>query len=47
MVHEIIHSVYHRKEVGMLVKTNMSKAYDQVAWDFLINFLQAFGFNEA
>lgn len=46
MVHEIIHSTYHRKEAWMIIKIEISKAYNQVAWDYLLERLKAFGFGE-
>lgn len=46
IVHETLHSTLHRKEAGMIIKTDMSKAYDRVAWDCLLDCLEAFGFGK-
>lgn len=31
----------------MVVKLDISKAYDKVRWEFLLNFLSMLGFNDA
>ena len=46
MVHEVIHSMEARKREGMLLKLDLSKAYDWVDWSFLDVVLQAFGFDQ-
>lgn len=49
VAHELIHSLKSRKQVSqtyMVIKTDMSKAYDQVEWDFLEKAMKAFGFSE-
>ena len=46
MVHEVIHSMEARKREGMLLKLDLSKAYDRVDWFFLDMVLKAFGFDE-
>lgn len=35
MVHEVIHSMEAGKRDGMLLKLDLSKAYDRVNWSFL------------
>lgn len=35
MVHEVIHSLEAGKREGLLLKLDLSKAYDQVDWTFL------------
>ena len=45
MVHEVIHSMEASKREGMLLKLDMSKAYDWVDWSFLGMVLKAFGFD--
>jgi hypothetical protein len=35
-----------KKKAGMLIKLDMSKAYDQISWQFLRKMLEAFGFAE-
>ena len=46
MVHEVIHSLKAGKREGLLLKLDISKAYDQVDWTFLGSVLQAFGFDQ-
>jgi hypothetical protein len=41
-----IHSHKVSKNMGMMMKLNMSKAYDQMKWDFLHNTFLDFGFRE-
>jgi len=47
IAHEIMHSLKVRKRVSktyMAVKTDVSKAYDRVEWDFLETTMRLFGF---
>ena len=47
IAHEIMHSLKVRKSVTksyMAVKTDVSKAYDRVEWDFLETTMRVFGF---
>lgn len=49
IAHELMHSLKSRKRVSqtyMAVKTNITKAYDRVDWNFLECTLRAFGFAE-
>ena len=43
-VHEYIHSVFIRKEKGMIIKLDMKNAFDQVKLPFLYGVLLSFGF---
>jgi hypothetical protein len=43
--HETIHSSQSEKKPGMLLKLDMSKAYDKINWDFLRAIRGAFGFD--
>ena len=44
LTHEIIHSLKQTKTPGMLIKVDLTKAYDKVNWRFLKVVLKAFGF---
>eukprot|EP00253_Pinus_taeda_P010079 PITA_10079 len=44
LAQEMIHSLHSRKEVGMLMQLDLSKAYDKVIWRYLEDVLDAFGF---
>ena len=49
IAHELMHSLKSRKRVSqtyMAVKTDITKAYDRVDWNFLESTLRAFGFAE-
>eukprot|EP00253_Pinus_taeda_P021470 PITA_21470 len=44
LAQEMIHSLHSRKEAGMLMQLDLSKAYDKVSWRYLEVVLGAFGF---
>eukprot|EP00253_Pinus_taeda_P001472 PITA_01472 len=44
LAQEMIHSLHSRKEAGMLLQLDLSKAYDKVSWRYLEAVLKAFGF---
>ena len=46
IIHETIHSVKIGKIPGMLLKLDLSKAYDKINWKFLVSMLKAFGFSD-
>lgn len=41
---EVVHSLKIKKEAGMMLKLDLSKAYDCRNWDYLKSVLAAFGF---
>lgn len=45
-VEEALHSSHYRKEQGMLIKLDMSNAFDRVTCFFLYRVLHSFGFNQ-
>ena len=44
-VQEALHSSFHRKEKGMLIKLDIQNAFDRVKLPFLYRVLLSFGFN--
>jgi len=46
LAQEMIHSLHSRKEAGMLMQLDLSKAYDKVSWSYLEAVLEAFGFSK-
>eukprot|EP00253_Pinus_taeda_P030838 PITA_30838 len=44
LAQEMIHSLHSRKEAGMLMQLDLSRAYDKVSWRHLEAVLEAFGF---
>eukprot|EP00253_Pinus_taeda_P022901 PITA_22901 len=46
LAQEMIHSLHSRKEAGMLMQLDLSKAYDKVSWTYLEAILEAFGFSK-
>jgi hypothetical protein len=46
VAHEVIHSLKVSKKDNMIMKLDMSKAYDMMNWGFLHKMLLAFGFEE-
>eukprot|EP00253_Pinus_taeda_P032855 PITA_32855 len=47
LTHEIIHSLKISKKPGMLLKLDLSKAFDRLSWNYMEKILLAFGFNAA
>lgn len=45
LTHEIIHSLKHSKKAGMLLKIDLSKAFDKLSWIYMQRMLIAFGFS--
>jgi hypothetical protein len=46
VAHEIIHSIHHSKEHGIVLKLDYEKTYDRVNLDFLIEILRSRGFGD-
>lgn len=44
-IHEIIRSLNRKSKLGMIIKLDMSKAYDSISLDFLFQVLDAFIFS--
>ena len=42
-----MHSSFHRKEKGMLIKLDMANAFDRGKLSFLYKFLSSFGFSSS
>eukprot|EP00253_Pinus_taeda_P005332 PITA_05332 len=47
LTHETIHSLKTSKKPGMLLKLDLSKAFDSLSWNYMKKILLAFGFNSA
>eukprot|EP00253_Pinus_taeda_P009912 PITA_09912 len=45
LTHEIIHSLKQSKRPGMLLKIDLSKAFDTISWQYIQKILNAFGFD--
>lgn len=46
LVQEAIHSSCHRKEKGMVIKLDLTNAFDRVKHDFLFTVMEKFGFSK-
>jgi hypothetical protein len=47
LAHEVIHSLQKSKTPGMLLKLDISKAFDKLNWDYMRAMLIAFGFDQS
>eukprot|EP00253_Pinus_taeda_P010493 PITA_10493 len=43
---EVIHSLKVKKQKGMMIKLDLSKAYDRLSWKYLETVLERFGFHQ-
>eukprot|EP00253_Pinus_taeda_P036633 PITA_36633 len=46
LVQEAIHLSFHRKEKGMVIKLDLTNAFDRVRHDFLFSVMEKFGFSK-
>jgi exonuclease III len=46
LAHEVIHSLQKTKTPGMLLKLDISKAFDKLSWEYMKAMLLAFGFDQ-
>ena len=46
LTHEVIHSLKSAKKPGMLLKIDLSKAFDKLCWHHIQHLLRAFGFDQ-
>ena len=47
LAHEVIHSLQKTKTPGMLLKLDLSKAFDKIRWEYMRAMLLAFGFDQS
>jgi hypothetical protein len=45
LAHEVIHSLQKTRMPGMILKLDLSKAFDKLSWDYMCAILLAFGFD--
>lgn len=45
LTHEVIHSLKQTKNPGMLLKIDLSKAFDKLSWSYMRQILAAYGFS--
>lgn len=46
LTHEVIHSLKTTKKPGMLLKIDLSKAFDKLCWHYIQHLLRYFGFDQ-
>jgi hypothetical protein len=46
LAHEVIHSLKTSRTKGMLIKLDLSKAFDKASWQYLRAVLESFGFDQ-
>jgi hypothetical protein len=46
LAHEIIHSLKSSRTPGMLIKLDLSKAFDRASWQYIRAVLNSFGFDQ-
>ena len=45
LAHEVVHTLTSKKQAGMIMQLDISKAYDKVNWIYIKKVLSAFGFD--
>lgn len=45
VAHEVVHSLSSSKYLGMLIKLDLSKAYDHLNWNYIFSIFDAFSFS--
>jgi hypothetical protein len=46
LAHEVVHSLKTSRTPGMLLKLDLSKAFDRASWQYIKAILDAFGFDQ-
>jgi hypothetical protein len=46
LTNELIHSLHYSKNLGILIKLDLSKSFDILNWNYILIIMAAFGFNE-
>ena len=46
LAHEVVHSLKSTKNPGMILKLDLSKAFDKLSWFFIEKILLSFGFSQ-
>jgi hypothetical protein len=46
LMHDLIHSLHSSKKPGILIKLDLSKAFDNLNWTYILMYFVVFGFSE-
>jgi hypothetical protein len=44
--HELIHTLKLQKSGGMIIQSDLAKAYEKISWHYMVKTLEAFGFTQ-